>query len=166
MGAALPLFEMAIIEGEICLKGPTVFSGYWERPPDNAWTLRDGWLHTGDAGSLDEQGRLFYAGRLPAKELIKSGGENIYPAEVERVLRQHPAVSDASVIGVADAKWGESIRAVCVVNRDVTPRALIDHVGERIAPYKRPRSVVFVSSLPLKQDGTHDRDQIKALFGA
>lgn len=166
MGAALPSFAMEIIEGEICLRGPTVFGGYWERPQDSAWTLRDGWLHTGDAGRIDDRGRLFYTGRLPAKELIKSGGENVYPAEVEKVLREHPDVSDAVVIGVADAKWGESVRAVCVVRNGVTQQALIDYVGERIAHYKRPRSVVFAPSLPFKADGTHDREQIKALFGA
>lgn len=143
-----------------------MFAGYWNRPRDTAPALRDGWLHTGDAGSLDEQGRLFFHGRLAVKELIKTGGENLYPAEVEKVLREHAAVADAAVIGVPDAKWGESVRAVCVLRGAVTEQALIDFVGSRIAPYKRPRTVLFADVLPLEADGTHDRAKITALFGA
>jgi acyl-CoA synthetase (AMP-forming)/AMP-acid ligase II len=176
-GRAMPLLEVSVLDedgqplppgqvGEIVVRGRSVFAGYWNRPENTALALRNGWLHTGDAGSLDEQGRLFFRGRLAAKELIKSGGENVYPAEVEKVLREHAAVADAAVIGVPDARWGESVRAVCVLRSAVTEQALIDFVGSRIASYKRPRAVVFADVLPLKADGTHDRNRIVALFGS
>lgn len=175
VGRALPQCTVRIVDeqdqplpasstGEIVVRGSTVFAGYWGRPADTAKTLRKGWLHTGDAGKLDVQGQLFYVGRMAAKELIKSGGENVYPAEVEKVLREHPAVADVAVIGVPDARWGESVRAVCVARMPVDAQVLIDHVGARIAAHKRPRSVVFTDQLPSKADGSHDREKIKAIF--
>ena len=151
--------------GEIVVTGPTVFVGYWGRPEVSATTLRDGWLHTGDIGKFDTHGRLIFVGRLPNKELIKSGGENVYPEEVEQILRTHSAIVDVAVIGVPDKRWGESVRAVCVTSSNVEPQELIDFVGERIANFKRPSSVILVDSLPSKSDGTHDRDFIKATFG-
>ncbi len=99
--------------GEIAVKGPMVFKGYWELPEDNAYAFRDGWHHTGDLGRFDSDGFLFYAGRKAEKELIKPGGENVYPAEVEKVILQHPAVAQTVVIGVPDPKWKEGIKAVC-----------------------------------------------------
>jgi len=152
-------------EGEIVVSGPTVFDGYWGRSDVSSTTLRDGWLHTGDLGKLDTHGRLVFSGRLPSKELIKSGGENVYPDEVEKVLLSHPAVIDVAVIGVADKRWGESVRAVCVSNSEIEPQELIDYVGNQIAGYKRPRSVVFVDSLPRNPDGSHDRNAIKVTYG-
>jgi acyl-CoA synthetase (AMP-forming)/AMP-acid ligase II len=153
--------------GEIIVRGPSVFLGYWRRPADNKQVFRDGWLRTGDSGSFDERGRLWYRGRLAAKELIKTGGENVYPAEVEAVLRQHPALVDAAVIGVPDARWGEAVKAVCAPANGMTPSEseVIDFVGRRIARYKRPRFVVFVSALPKKSDGTNDRENIRRLYG-
>ena len=151
--------------GEIVVSGPTVFVGYWGRPEVSATTHRDGWLHTGDIGKFDNHGRLIFVGRLPNKELIKSGGENVYPEEVELILRTHAAIVDVAVIGVPDKRWGESVRAVCVTRSNVETQELIDFVGERIANFKRPSSVIFVDSLPTKSDGTHDRDFIKATFG-
>ena len=153
--------------GEIVVRGPSVFLGYWRRPADNKRAFRDGWLHTGDSGSFDEHGRLWYRGRLAAKELIKTGGENVYPAEVEAVLRQHPALVDAAVIGVPDARWGEAVKAVCALASGVTPSEseVIDFVARRIARYKRPRFVVFVPALPKKSDGTNDRESIRRLYG-
>ena len=97
--------------------------------------------------------------------LIKSGGENVYPEEVEQILLTHSAIVDVAVIGVPDKRWGESVRAVCVTRSNVEPQELIDFVGERIAKFKRPSSVILVDSLPTKSDGTHDRDFIKATFG-
>jgi acyl-CoA synthetase (AMP-forming)/AMP-acid ligase II len=153
--------------GEITVKGPMVFKGYWGLPEDNAHTFRDGWHHTGDLGRFDPEGFLFYAGRKAEKELIKPGGENVYPAEVEKVILQHPAVAKTVVIGVPDPKWKEGIKAVCQLHagKSVTPAALIRFVGERIASFKKPQYVQFVNELPLKADDSPDREAVKSLYG-
>lgn len=154
--------------GEICLKGPMVFQGYWGLEQDNEYTFREGWHHTGDLGRLDARGYLFYAGRKAEKELIKPGGENVYPAEVEKVILQHPAVARTAVIGVPDPKWKEGIKAVCqlVEGQSLEKQALIDFVGERIARFKKPQYVEFVEVLPLNEDGSIDREKVKADFGS
>lgn len=153
--------------GEIALRGPFVFSGYWQRPAETAHAARGGWHHTGDLGRLDAQGWLWFEGRAPEKALIKSGGENVYPAEVERALLEHPAIAGAIVIGVPDAQWGEAVRAVCVrrPGHEVDGPALIEHVAGRIARFKRPREVVFVQALPRRDDGQWDRAAVAALHG-
>jgi long-chain acyl-CoA synthetase len=153
--------------GEITVKGPMVFLGYWGLPGDNAYTFREGWHHTGDLGRFDADGFLFYAGRKAEKELIKPGGENVYPAEVEKVILQHPAVAQTVVIGVPDPKWKEGIKAVCQLHagKSLTAAELIAFVGERIARFKKPQYVEFVSELPLKKDGSPDREAIKSLYG-
>ena len=153
--------------GEICVKSPCVFSGYWGLGEETSWTLRDGWHHTGDMGRLDEQGFLWYAGRMPVKELIKTGGENVYPAEVEKVIMEHPAVAEVCVIGVPDIHWGEAVQAVCVLEkgRTVAESELIEFVASRLARYKKPRHVVFVDTLPKSADGTLDRTAIKKAHG-
>ncbi|MGB3210094.1 MAG: AMP-binding protein [Desulforhopalus sp.] len=153
--------------GEITVKGPMVFKGYWGLSEDNAYTFREGWHHTGDLGRFDSDGFLFYAGRKAEKELIKPGGENVYPAEVERVILQHPAVLKTVVIGVPDPKWKEGIKAVCQLHPGKTLAAveLISFVGERIARFKKPQYVEFVSALPQKEDGSLDRVAVKTLYG-
>ncbi|MBL7178667.1 MAG: AMP-binding protein [Pseudomonadota bacterium] len=153
--------------GEITLKGPMVFKGYWNLPEDNAHTFRGGWHHTGDLGRFDEQGFLWYAGRKPEKELIKPGGENVYPAEVEKVILQHPAIEQTVVFGVPDPRWKEGIKAVCRLKsgQNLNARELIDFVGQRIARYKKPQYVQFVTDFPLLEDGTPDRARIKDLYG-
>ncbi|CAN7742272.1 AMP-binding protein [Variovorax sp. LjRoot290] len=153
--------------GEIVVRGPSACLGYWQRPEDNARLLRGGWLHTGDSGRIDANGRLWYTGRLAAKELIKTGGENVYPSEVEAVIRQHAGIAEVAVIGVPDAQWGESIKAICVPARTPPPaqEEVADFVASRIARYKRPRFVVFADSLPKKPDGSADREQIRKLHG-
>ncbi|MCP4342844.1 MAG: AMP-binding protein [Desulfobulbaceae bacterium] len=153
--------------GEITLKGPMVFLGYWGLPDDNAYTFRDGWHHTGDLGRFDADGFLFYAGRKAEKELIKPGGENVYPAEVEKAILQHPAVAQTVVIGVPDPKWKEGIKAVCQLHggKTLTAAELIGFVGERIARFKKPQYVEFVSELPMKEDGSLDRVAVKSLYG-
>lgn len=153
--------------GEITVKGPMVFLGYWGLPDDNAYTFREGWHHTGDLGRFDSDGFLFYAGRKAEKELIKPGGENVYPAEVEKVILQHPAVAQTVVIGVPDPKWKEGIKAVCQLHKaeTLTAAELIAFVGERIARFKKPQYVEFVSELPLKKDGSLDRAAVKSLYG-
>ena len=152
--------------GEITLQGPMVFKGYWNLDEDNSRTFRNNRHHTGDLGRFDEDGFLWYAGRKPEKELIKPGGENVYPAEVEKVILEHPAVEQTMVFGVPDPKWKEGIKAVVVLGsgQALTDRELIEFVGSRIARYKKPQYVQFVDALPEKNDRI-DRDAVKALYG-
>lgn len=153
--------------GEIVVRGPTVFKGYWNLGADNDFTFRNGWHHTGDLGRFDDTGCLWYAGRSPAKELIKPGGENVYPAEVEKVILEHEGVEEAVVIGVPDREWGEAIKAVCVAarGREVTASEIIEFVGARIARFKKPKHVVFVPELPKTATGAIDRPKVKAAHG-
>lgn len=134
--------------GEICVRGPTVMKGYWNNPDATAETLRGGWLHTGDIGYKDEQGYVYILDRT--KDMIISGGSNVYPREVEEVLLQHPAVSDACVIGIPHELWGEEVRAVIVLKQGTkaTEDELVAFVSGRIASYKKPRRVHFVDELP------------------
>lgn len=154
--------------GEITLRGPMVFKGYWNLPEDNAATFRNGWHHTGDLGRFDEQGYLWYEGRKAEKELIKPGGENVYPAEVERVILDHPAVEAVVVFGVPHPKWKEAIKAVCKLKAGPapSPQEIIQFVGERIASYKKPQYVVFTDDFPILENGLPDRAIIKQRFGA
>jgi acyl-CoA synthetase (AMP-forming)/AMP-acid ligase II len=153
--------------GEIVMRGPMVFQGYWGLADDNARTFRNGWHHTGDLGRLDANGFLWFAGRKPDKELIKPGGENVYPAEVENAILAHPDVEAVVVFGVPDPKWKEGIKAVCVLSagKDLSARELIAFVGERIARYKKPQYVEFVQSLPTTADGSVDRRKVKEMYG-
>jgi acyl-CoA synthetase (AMP-forming)/AMP-acid ligase II len=153
--------------GEITVRGPMVFKGYWGLPEDNAYTFREGWHHTGDLGRFDADGYLFYAGRKAEKELIKPGGENVYPAEVEKIILQHHAVSRTAVIGVPDPKWKEGIKAVCELEQGaaLTAKELIEFVGQRIARFKKPQYVEFVDKMPEKGDGSVDREAVKAQYG-
>jgi len=154
--------------GEICVRSPVVFKGYWDLPEDTAHTFRDGWHHTGDIGRFDEDGYLWYVKRKAEKELIKPGGENVYPVEVEKTILEHPAVAEVSVIGVPDDQWGEAIKAICVLKADqnLEVQALIDFVASKISRYKKPKFVTFVDSLPRTKDGEIDRDQVKKDHGA
>ena len=153
--------------GEIAVKGPVVFKGYWNLNEDTALTFRGGWHHTGDLGRLDEDGFLWYEGRKAEKELIKPGGENVYPAEVEKAILEHPAIEKTVVIGVPDPKWKEGIKAVCQLKagQSLEPRQLISFVGSRIASFKKPQYVEFVSKLPQLKDGSADRAKVKELYG-
>ena len=153
--------------GEILVRGPLVFLGYWREEELTQYTFRDGWHHTGDSGRMDEEGYLWFAGRKAEKELIKPGGENVYPVEVEKAILEHPGVQEVSVIGVPDPKFGEGIKAICVLkpNLKLTEKELIDFVGGRIARYKKPGYVQFVDSLPKKADGSIDRPKVKELYG-
>ena len=153
--------------GEICVRGPAVFLGYWNLADDTAYTFRNGWHHTGDIGRFDEDGYLWYVKRKAEKELIKPGGENVYPAEVEKVILTHAAVKEVSVIGVPDQKWGEAVKAVCSLKAGQTLVAeeLIEYVASKIARYKKPQQVVFVDTLPKTAEGEIDRDQVKKDHG-
>ncbi|MCP9629715.1 AMP-binding protein [Rhodopseudomonas palustris] len=154
--------------GEIVVRGPTVFKGYWNNEAATRHAFRGGWHHTGDMGRFDADGYLFYAGRAPEKELIKTGGENVYPAEVEAALKQHPAVADAVVIGVPDPQWSEAVKAVCVLKagESIAAEQLAEFVASLIARYKKPKHIVFVAELPKTSAGAIDRAAVKAAHGA
>jgi acyl-CoA synthetase (AMP-forming)/AMP-acid ligase II len=153
--------------GEIVVRGPLVFQGYFGQPDVTAYTLRDGWHHTGDVGRFDAEGWLHYVKRKPEKELIKPGGENVYPAEVEAVIVQMDGVSGACVYGIPDARWGEAIKAVVEVRPAdrYAAREVSDFVGARIARFKRPSVVAFTEALPRTAEGAVDRDAVKARWG-
>ena len=140
-------------QGEIVARGPQLMRGYWNRPRETEETLRGGWLHTGDVGVLDADGYLYVQDRL--KDMIVSGGENVYPSGVENVLYEHPAVADAAVIGVPDERWGETVKAVVVLRAGAraTAEELIEFCRGKLAGFERPRSVDFVESLPRTASG-------------
>lgn len=176
-GCDLPPGEI----GEICLRGPNLFSGYWGlpeataevfsppgRPGDPAATgggYRGWWFHTGDLGYADDEGFLYVADRK--KDMIISGGENIYPAEVEQVLYQHPAVLDTAVIGIPDARWGEAAMALVVLKPGARAEAeeIIAAAQGRLARYKIPRRVVFVEALPRNAAGKVLKRVLRETYG-
>ncbi len=139
--------------GEVICRTPQIMLGYWNQAEATNRAIRGGWFYTGDAGYLDEDGYLYIYDRV--KDMIISGGENIYPAEVENALFSHPAIADVAVIGVPDDKWGESVKAFVVKKpgAEVTPEDLIVFARERIAGYKVPRSIDFVDTLPRNPTG-------------
>jgi acyl-CoA synthetase (AMP-forming)/AMP-acid ligase II len=134
--------------GEIVARGPTVMNGYWNRPEENARRQRGGWHHTSDLGRREADGTITFIG--PATRMIKSAAENIYPAEVEGCVAKHPAVAECAIIGVPDAQWTQSVKAIVVRNEgeSATAEEIIDHCRAHIASYKKPRSVEFVEKLP------------------
>jgi long-chain acyl-CoA synthetase len=177
-GRTIPLADVRLVDdddqpvpmgqvGEIAVKGPMVFNEYINLPEDTAHALRGGWHHTGDLGRFDEDGYLWYEGRKAEKELIKPGGENVYPAEVEKVILEHPAVENTVVFGVPDPKWKEGIKAVCLLKSGHTleDRELIQFVGARIASFKKPQYIEFVSELPMLENESPDRAKVKELYG-
>jgi acyl-CoA synthetase (AMP-forming)/AMP-acid ligase II len=139
--------------GEIIVRSPQNMKGYWNLPKETARTIRGDWFYTGDAGYLDSAGYLFIHDRV--KDMIISGGENIYPAEVESALFGHPAIADVAVIGVPDDVWGEAVKAIVVKKQDVevTAEEIIAFARERIAHYKAPKSVDFIDALPRNPSG-------------
>ena len=151
--------------GHLLIRGPHVFGGYWNQPQATAETLVDGWLRTGDLARRDEDGDHYIVGRL--KDMIKSGGENIYPAEVEDVMHSHPAVAEAALIPVPDPKWGEVGRAIIVLKpgASLTAADLIAWLRERMANYKAPRSVVFVDALPKTGANKVDKPKLIEEYG-
>ena len=152
--------------GEILARGFVVFQGYYAQQEETDYTFRGGWHHTGDVGRFDGDGFLHYVGRRPEKELIKPGGENVYPAEVETVIMEIPGVNAVCVFGVPDAQWGEAIKAV-VESSDggLSANQVIDHVAGRIARYKRPKWVVFTDALPKTDAHEVDREAVKSRWG-
>lgn len=177
-GKAMPGVELKVIDpdgnplppgttGEVAIRSPNNTVGYWNRPAETATTLiGDGWLRTGDAGYLDADGYLFVQDRI--KDMIITGAENVYPAEVESAIFGHPGVADVAVIGVPDAKWGEAIKAIVVAK----PGATLDEAGiiafarERIAGFKCPKSVDFIPVLPRNPSGKILRRELREPFWA
>jgi acyl-CoA synthetase (AMP-forming)/AMP-acid ligase II len=163
-GRPIPTAEVRIVDrdrrpvppgttGEVTVRGPTVMAGYWGRPEQTAQALRDGWMHTGDGGYLDADGFLFIVDRI--KDMIVTGGENVYSAEVENVIAQMPQVSMCAVIGVPDDEWGERVHAVIVPRPGHALGAdeVIAFCRDRIARYKCPRGVEFRTEMPLSAAG-------------
>jgi long-chain acyl-CoA synthetase len=136
-GVVLPAGEV----GEVCVRGGQFMSEYWRRPEETAEAFRGGWYHSGDAGYLDDEGYLFLVDRT--KDMIVSGGENVYSTEVEQALTSHPAVAQAAVIGVPDDVWGEAVHAIVVLHAEAAATAdeLIAHCRPLIAGYKVPKTV-------------------------
>lgn len=139
--------------GEIVARGEAVMTGYWNRPEETAEALRDGWLHTGDVGFMDADGYVHVVDRI--KDMIVTGGENVYSVEVENALASHPAVAQCAVVGRPDPRWGESVHAVVVLaeGATATPEELIGHCRTLIAAYKAPRSIAFRERMPLSAAG-------------
>jgi long-chain acyl-CoA synthetase len=147
--------------GEICCRSPGVMAGYWRSPESTAVALRDGWLHTGDIGYLDDEGYLFIVDRK--KDLIIRGGFNVYPRDVEDALVEHPAVQLAAVVGRPDERYGEEVVAFVSLRDDATPDELIAWARERIGGYKYPREIRVIDAVPLTPVGKIDRKALRAL---
>ena len=150
--------------GEIKVRGPNRMLGYWNRPEETAAAIRDGWMHTGDGGYMDEDGFVYMVDRI--KDMIISGGENIYSVEVENCVTQHPAVAQCSVVGVPDEKWGERVHAFVILQpgAKVTAEEIIEHTRARIAHYKCPRSVEFRTAFPLSGAGKVLKRELRKEF--
>jgi acyl-CoA synthetase (AMP-forming)/AMP-acid ligase II len=163
-GRAAPCIEVRIVDpldnevargeaGEIAVRGDNVMLGYWNKPEETAAAVRDGWMHTGDGGYMDDEGYVFIVDRI--KDMIVTGGENVYSAEVENAVTQHPAVAACAVIGVPDEEWGERVHAVVVLRpgAEATAEEIRAAAKTLIAGYKAPRSVEFVTELPVSGAG-------------
>ena len=153
-------------DGEILVRAPSVIAGYWDDAALTAQHIVDDWLHTGDVGRLDDDGYLYVTGRM--KDMIKCGGMNIAPAEIEDVLRAHPAVLDAAVIGIPHEKWGEQVCAVVELRpcAGATERELIDHCAARLATFKKPAIVHFIDSLPRTASGKPRKFTLRERYGS
>ena len=158
-GAELPAGE----PGEILVRGPNVMKGYWKRPEETASALEGGWLRTGDIGRLDEEGFIYIVDRK--KDMIISGGENIYPAEIEKLLAGHPDVAMVAVVGKSDPKWGEVPVAVLIPRREgLTPAELTQFLEGKLARYKIPRQYIFVRELPLNASGKVIKKEVRRML--
>jgi long-chain acyl-CoA synthetase len=175
-GQPLPGVDLRIVDdngdevptgdaGEILIRAPSVAKGYHKRPEENAATFRDGWLHTGDVGKVDEKGYLFMLDRK--KEMVITGGENVYTSEVEAVLYQHPHVHEAAVVGVPDRQYGEALFAVIVPSpgKLLTEDEVISHCRGRIGGYKIPRQMAFVDELPKSTMGKVLKNDLRRTYG-
>ena len=151
--------------GEICVRGPDVFAGYWREPGISAEAVdAAGWVHTGDLARVDREGYIYIVDRK--KDMLVSGGFNVYPSEVEKVLAQHPAIYEVCVIGVPDAHWGEAVKAVAVLRQGASATAdeVIGFCRGQLADFKRPRSVDFVDQLPKNNNGKLSRKDVRETY--
>jgi long-chain acyl-CoA synthetase len=150
--------------GELVVRGPQMMTGYWNRPDANADALRGGWMHTGDAGYVDDAGYVYLCDRV--KDMIVSGGENVYPRETEDALFKLEGVADAAVIGVPDERWGETVKAFVVTRPGVmlTAEEVIAHCRELLAGFKCPRSVEFLDELPRNATGKVLKRELRASY--
>ena len=156
-GMPLPGAELRVVDGHIEVKGPMLMAGYWGAPP----LPRGAWFGTGDLGEIDARGRVFVHARRV--DLIVTGGENVYPAEVERVLEDFPGISAAGVFGVPDETWGQTVAAALVAQPAPAHETLARYLSTRLAPHKRPREICFVRRLPQTVAGKLDRQALPAL---
>jgi fatty-acyl-CoA synthase len=145
--------------GELWLKGPTVTTGYWNNLEATLDTITDGWFHTGDVVRMDEEGFLYIVDRI--KNMYISGGENVYPADVEHTLRQHPSIEQVAIIGVPDEKWGESGKAFIKRKNNISKEEILDFCRQKLAKYKIPKHIEFIEQLPLNDSGKIDRKKLK-----
>ena len=152
--------------GELWVKGPNVTPGYWNRPDANASSFTDGWLHTGDATRIDEEGFYYIVDRW--KDMYISGGENVYPAEVENVLHQLPAIAEAAIIGVPSEQWGEVGMAIVAVKpgQTITEAEIHAHCAANLARFKCPRLIQFVDALPRNATGKIHKPTLRQNFGS
>ncbi len=148
--------------GELLLRGPHVCSGYWRNPEATAAAIRDGWFHTGDIARRDADGFYYIAGR--AKEMIISGGENVYAAEVEAVFNDHPDVAESALIGEPDERWGEVGVMVVIAREQVSEESLLEFCGERLARFKIPKRVVFADDFPRTALGKPKKPELQKLY--
>lgn len=148
-------------KGEVITRGKVCTAGYWNNPRATADAVRDGWVHTGDVGWMDEEGYLYLVDRK--KDVIISGGENIYAREVEDVLNGHPAVAEAAVVGVPDEEWGEAVKAVVALKPGMraTGEEIIQFCKERLSSYKKPKSVDFLAELPRTAAGKISKKDLR-----
>jgi long-chain acyl-CoA synthetase len=174
-GRPSPLVQVRVVDeddaerpagevGEIVVRGATVMNGYWNRPEENAVRSRNGWHHTNDLGRFEADGSFSFI--APKSRMLKSGAENIYPAEVENAIRAHPGVADCAVIGVPDDVWVQSVTAIVVRagGHDLAPDDVVEWCRARIASYKKPRRVEFVDALP-RAGFAVDYDELDRRFG-
>ncbi|MEJ2068544.1 MAG: AMP-binding protein, partial [Deltaproteobacteria bacterium] len=150
--------------GEIVLKGPNIFSGYWNKPEETEEAMRGGWFHTGDLGRRDEEGFLYIVGRKV--ELIISSGENIYPTEVEKAVTSLPEVKEAAAIGMPDPKRGEVVCAFVVLDekKEITEEEIVDRLFGKIANFKIPKKFFFVEELPKNASGKILKKELKKML--
>jgi fatty-acyl-CoA synthase len=159
-GKPYPYVECELsADGELLVRGPNVFPGYWRNEAATADAFRDGWLLTGDVAERDEEGNYRIRGRV--KDMVVSGGENVYPAEIEAVLHEHPAVADAAVVGVPDERWGEACAAFVVLSGPVSDDELREHCLRHLARFKVPRSFQVVDELPRNSMGKIVKSELK-----
>jgi len=152
--------------GEVVVRGPGVMMGYWNKPAETEAALRGGWMHTGDGGRMDEDGYIYIVDRM--KDMIVTGGENVYSVETESAVATHPAVAVCAVIGVPSEQWGEAVHAFVILKagQSATPEELIAHAKTRIAAYKCPRTIDFIDAMPLSGAGKVLKTTLRAPFWA